>query len=108
VIIFAASIQYFPMFEPTVRQALSLLHPSGEIHILDSPFYHDRELEPARKRSHLYYQSIGFGEMAEFYFHHSYDSFNGFSNKILYNPFSWKNKIFRKKDPFPWICITTE
>jgi len=104
-ILFAASVQYFPVFEKIIRQSMNLLNPAGEIHIMDSPFYKDGDLEQARRRSHLYYDSIGHGDMAEFYFHHRFDSLKSFNHKILFNPTRLKNRIFRKKDPFPWIRI---
>jgi ubiquinone/menaquinone biosynthesis C-methylase UbiE len=106
VIVFAASIQYFPFFDLVVHEAFSILEEDGEIHILDSHFYHPNELELAKQRSVTYYHSIGFREMSAFYFHHSLDSLMNFNHKIIYNPYSLKNKIFRKNDPFPWICIT--
>jgi SAM-dependent methyltransferase len=105
-IIFAASIQYFSFFDETIKMALSHLNHAGEIHILDSQFYRLQDLELAKKRSSLYYKSIGHGEMTEFYFHHSWDSLNGFHHKILYNPSGLKNRLLLKKDPFPWIRIT--
>jgi len=105
-IIFAASIQYFSFCDQTIKLALSHLNHAGEIHILDSQFYRLEDLEQARQRSSLYYKSIGHEEMTEFYFHHSWDTLNGFHHKVLYNPSEWKNRLFFKKDPFPWICIT--
>ena len=107
VIIFAASIQYFPFFDQVIGKALSLLNQKGEIHILDSQFYHNKDLEQARLRSQFYYSSIGFGEMAKFYFHHGMNSIKGFRYKLLYNPSNIKNRIFSKRDPFPWIRIST-
>ena len=105
VIIFAASIQYFPSIERIVRDAFSFLSEAGEIHILDSHFYYPNELESAKQRSLEYYHSTGFDEMADFYFHHSYNTLLNFKHKIIFNPYSLKNKMFRKNDPFPWICI---
>jgi ubiquinone/menaquinone biosynthesis C-methylase UbiE len=105
-IIFAASIQYFPSFNKIIKDALSLLNEAGEIHILDSHFYKANDIEHARQRTNSYYRSIGYEKMAEFYFHHSVDSLNGFNYKLLFNPSSLKNRLFSKKDPFPWICIT--
>jgi ubiquinone/menaquinone biosynthesis C-methylase UbiE len=107
-LIFAASIQYFSSFDEMINKTMSYLSPGGEIHILDSHFYPLKELELARHRSYLYYNSIGYGEMTEFYFHHSLNSLNKFHHKILYNPLSLKNKLLMKKDPFPWVCITRE
>jgi 2-polyprenyl-3-methyl-5-hydroxy-6-metoxy-1,4-benzoquinol methylase len=105
VIIFAAAVQYFPSFEEIIGDALPLLNKDGEIHITDSYFYNAAKIEKAKERSVLYYQSIGYGEMAEFYFHHSVGSLSSFNYKLLFNPAALKNKLFRKKDPFPWIRI---
>jgi ubiquinone/menaquinone biosynthesis C-methylase UbiE len=106
IVIFAASIQYFPFFDQVIGDALSLLNKTGEIHILDSHFYDAKDLGQARHRSQLYYESIGFGGMAAFYFHHSLESLYAFHYKLLFNPLSIKNRLFSKKDPFPWICIS--
>ena len=106
IIIFAASIQYFPSFDDTIIKALSLLSEEGEIHILDSPFYKAAEIENARQRTRLYYESAGYPEMAAYYFHHSIDSLRGFAHELLFEPGSLKNKLTGNKDPFPWICIT--
>ena len=105
-IVFAASIQYFPDLHQTIHDAVLLLNPGGEIHILDSHFYAKEKIQMAAQRSHSYYQSIGFGEMAEWYFHHTLESLEGFNYKLLYKPLGLKNRVLRNKDPFPWICIS--
>lgn len=105
VIIFAASIQYFSSFENVINTALSYLSENGEIHILDSFFYPADEIENARKRSVGYYRSIGYEEMAAYYFCHSLDSLRSFEHRILFEPRTFKNKYFGNNDPFPWICI---
>jgi ubiquinone/menaquinone biosynthesis C-methylase UbiE len=105
IVIFAASIQYFPSFNQTIRKALSILNPEGEIHILDSPFYHNAEIAAAEQRSDIYYRSVGYGGMTKFYFHHSIEVLENYDYKMLFNPFRAVNKLFRRKDPFPWICI---
>ena len=106
VIIFAASIQYFPIFDSTVTKALTFLNRNGEIHILDSQFYNPDELDKARQRSYKYYNSIGNGEMAEHYFHHELISLNRFKHKFLFSPYKFISKLIFKMDPFPWIRIT--
>jgi ubiquinone/menaquinone biosynthesis C-methylase UbiE len=106
VIVFAAVIQYFPSFSQTIGEAITLLNPEGEIHILDSHFYDQDEIKQAGQRSFIHYQSIGFEEMAKYYFHHTLESLDTFHYKILYNPRHFKNMFFPRKDPFPWICIT--
>jgi SAM-dependent methyltransferase len=105
IIVFAASVQYFPSLSDVMAKASQHLKQQGEIHILDSLFYYLPELEAARKRSTLYYQSIGHPDMQHFYFHHSVHSFNGFQYVYLYNPARFLNKVFHKKDLFPWLCL---
>ena len=106
IVVFAASVQYFPSLDRIIPDTLSILKPDGEIHILDTHFYYPDGMDLARKRSLEYYHSIGFDGMAEFYFHHSIDSLKRFKHKIIFNPYSLKNRIFRKIDPFPWVRIT--
>jgi len=104
-IVFAASIQYFASLRETIKSTLELLKPDGEIHIIDSPFYSLTELLAANQRSRHYYESVGFPEMADFYFHHSLDDLKNYYYKILYDPNSLLNKLLRNKTPFHWICI---
>ena len=104
-IVFPASIQYFASLKETINDILEWLKPDGEIHILDSPFYSLSELLAANQRSHHYYESVGFPEMTEFYFHHSLDNLENYNYKILYDPKSLFNKLLQNKNPFPWICI---
>ena len=98
-----ASIQYFGDIENLLKTLKSFLKPNGEIHILDSPFYKDSEIEAAKKRTKDYYKKLGDSEMYKYYFHHS-DSILKKST-ILYSP---KRSIFKKlfflKDiPFYWV-----
>ena len=104
-IIFAASIQYFPSLHETISNTLPLLKPGGEIHIIDSPFYPLPEVLPAQQRSRHYYESAGFCEMADFYFHHSLDELQGYDYSILSDPKSLLNKLSGNKNPFHWIYI---
>lgn len=106
VIIFAASIQYFESVEAIIQAALLLLNKGGEIHILDSHFYKEQEVEAAATRTLSYYNSLGYEEMAGHYYHHSIQSVKKFNHKFLFDPSSLKNKLFKRTDPFPWICIT--
>ena len=105
-IVFAASIQYFKDLCSVLNTAISMLKVNGEIHILDTHFYSSNEEPKARTKT--YYQQLGFPKMAIFYFHHRYKDLEGYNYNMLYNPGSLKNKLFLKKDPFPWIIITPE
>lgn len=105
VIIFAASIQYFPSLKEIIGKTLKLLKPNGEIHIIDSHLYTLSELEAAKQRSLRYYQSAGFPEMANRYFHHRLYDLEGYKYSILYDPKSVFNRLLKNKNPFYWISI---
>lgn len=104
-----AAIQYFPDLKKLLNRLLNLLTTDGEIHIIDSPFYTDTETENAKQRTFNYYSSIGFPEMAKYYFHYSWNEITFFKYKILYDPNTTLNKIkkiFRLQDsPFPWVVV---
>lgn len=104
-IVFAASIQYFQSFRKIIQQSLSLLRLCGEIHILDTNFYKQNEVEAARSRSKKYFEKLGFPEMSRYYFHHCIDELKMFDSKIIRSP-NFLKKIFTKNhNPFYWVCI---
>lgn len=104
-VIFAASIQYFPSIREIINMAIEYLTLQGEVHIMDSPFYQQHELEAARQRTKDHYHALGFAEMAGHYNHHTLTELDIFQYKILHHPFAWKNKLSIKKNPFFWITI---
>jgi ubiquinone/menaquinone biosynthesis C-methylase UbiE len=104
-IVFAASIQYFSSLKQIINTAVEHLTLLGEIHIMDSPFYQQHEIEAARQRTKEYYSSVGFAGMEKYYYRHTLSELESFQYKILQHPFSWKNKLSIKKNPFYWISI---
>jgi ubiquinone/menaquinone biosynthesis C-methylase UbiE len=105
-----AAVQYFPDLKRLLKRLTDLICENGEVHILDSPFYFKNDAVNAKKRTMEYYSSIGFKEMAENYYHHTWDELSEFKFEIRYQPSSISNKIKRlisKADsPFQWIKIT--
>ena len=106
VIVLAASIQYFPSLQGIISAALRLLTPGGELHILDTPFYRQDELPAACIRTADHFRNMGFPEMSEHYFHHSWDELKRFDYRLLYDPAALQHFFARQKNPFPWICLT--
>ncbi|MES2427476.1 MAG: class I SAM-dependent methyltransferase [Bacteroidota bacterium] len=104
IIVFAASLQYFPSVVIILQQAERVLNRGGEIHIIDTPFYESEAVSKAAERCRSYYKDMGIPEMADHYFHHSISEFWGFNYRVLLNPGSWFNRLF-KKHPFYWIAI---
>lgn len=111
IVLFAASIQYFPWMGEIIHTAFELTAPGGEVHILDSPLYFANEVKAARERSATYFEQMGFPEMSNHYFHHTRDELLQFNFSLLHNPYAWQRQLLPAfitgtKNPFPWICIT--
>lgn len=106
-VIFAASIQYFPSLDAIISDALNQLKVGGSIHIIDTHFYDPSELVAARQRTIDHFTALGFPAMADHYFHHSLVTLSKFNYGILYNPHSWRNRLLgsRGRNPFYWITI---
>ena len=104
VIVFAASFQYFPSAKAILQEAIQLLNPDSEVHILDTHFYNAEEAKSSAGRSKNYYANMGVAEMASHYFHHSLVGLEGFNYKVLFNPNNMMNRL-TKKDVFYWVMI---
>ncbi|MEM1322323.1 MAG: class I SAM-dependent methyltransferase [Bacteroidota bacterium] len=109
IIILNSCVQYFGNLDRLLRTLLRMIQPSGEIHIIDSPFYAQSELPQAQKRSRQYYLKQGVEGMIDHYHHHSWESLSPYCHRILYHPRLWRNRLRRKlsgrASPFPWIAI---
>ncbi|MDP4211048.1 MAG: class I SAM-dependent methyltransferase [Bacteroidota bacterium] len=105
VIVFAASIQYFHSLTDSFCKCLKLLKRDGEIHLIDSPLYLSGEIEAAKQRTFSYYDSLGYPEMSEYYFHHDIRELQVFNHKIMQNPNSVFNRFLGSRDCFHWIRV---
>jgi ubiquinone/menaquinone biosynthesis C-methylase UbiE len=110
-IVLAASVQYFSDLKLLFDTLMNLLNVQGKIYIIDSPFYDSKkEAELARERSLNHFRLLETPDMAEKYFHHTYNDLGSFKFSIMYNPTSFPTLVQRKimKKPlsiFPIICI---
>jgi SAM-dependent methyltransferase len=110
VIILNSSIQYFPDVNALIDRLLSLLNVKGEIHIADSPFYDELNIDEKKNNSKLYYESLGFPEMAKYYHHHKLNDIKKYKPDILYKPSGRLNRIIGliisgHYSPFHWLRI---
>ncbi len=108
IVILASSIQYFRNINHLFERLLYLTKHNGEIHIIDSPFYSSSEISKAQQRTCNYYKKIGFPEMSDFYFHHSYEELEKYKPHFLYTPVKqnfFSEFITKYNSPFPWIVI---
>jgi 2-polyprenyl-3-methyl-5-hydroxy-6-metoxy-1,4-benzoquinol methylase len=106
IITFCCSFQYFNQPAGLLKRCQELLSDSGEIHIIDSPFYNETTRETARANSAEHFKSLGIGSMSGYYHHNTYEVFKGLDYNFKYRPGSLFSKLLRIKDsPFPWIMI---
>lgn len=110
-IILGSSVQYFPDLESLFTILFKLIDSSGAVFIVDSPFYNSQaDSLAAKERSVRHFTSLGFPEMANQYFHHTFHDLNRLNYTMIYDPKSIVSIIKRKllKLPlsiFPIICI---
>lgn len=106
-IVLAASIQYFPSLPRLLSRLIGLLEPSGEIHIMDSPFYNHQNRAAAQVRSARHFGEMGFPQMTNHYFHHTWDALNGFQIEVRVRRSFWN--LLRipgtTNNPFPWVVV---
>lgn len=105
IILFAASIQYFPSLPEIIGSAKRLLNKDGEIHILDTKFYGESEISKAADRTRSYYHALGYPDMAALYHHHSWQSLQAFRYRLLFRPGAFMQRLRGNKNLFPWIMI---
>lgn len=105
IIVFAASLQYFSSLKEIMQYAFQYLRAGGEVHIIDTIFYNNNNVDAARQRTKDYYTALGFPEAAAWYYHHCIEDLKNFSIKILNDPTSWMNKLRKDKNPFFWVSI---
>jgi ubiquinone/menaquinone biosynthesis C-methylase UbiE len=103
-ITFCCSFQYFENPAQLLKRCKELLDPGGEIHIIDSPFYPETEIEAAQNRSMNYFRTMGTENMHKYYHHNSYAVFDGYDVMFKYKPNKFRTRVF-KDSPFPWIII---
>jgi SAM-dependent methyltransferase len=105
VIVFAASIEYFPSLKRIILSCMDYLKVGGEIHIVDTRFYRVSQIEWARKRTQAYYSSFGYPEMADQHFHFSLNDLKSFHYSILYDPDAVRYRFVKKKNLCQWIRV---
>ncbi len=104
-ILFAASIQYFPSLKAILGLAMQHTNLYGEIHLIDSPFYQPRAVSAAAIRTKNYYTGLGFPDMAREYFHHSFAELESFCIRFLYDPARLVNRLRKHRSPFYHVVI---
>ena len=105
VIIFAASIEYFPSLKRIILTCMDYLNVGGEIHIVDTRFYRIAHIEWARKKTQAYYSSFGYPEMADHHFHYTLNDLKSFHYSTLYDPDAVRYRFAKNKSLCHWIRV---
>ncbi len=107
-IILASSIQYFQELDILIPTLLNYLNIDGEIIIMDSHFYTNKNIESAKNRSNIYFKKMEAIEMRNYYFHHSLDNLEKYNPKYIYKtPQTFIRKILSpNQSVFPILTIT--
>lgn len=105
IIVFAAAIHYFSSFSAIIGLTLQHLRANGEIHLIDSHFYTEKEASAAKLRTEKYYSAAAFPELSGFYFHHKFSDLHPFNYKVMLKPNYLRKILLRDNNPFSWISI---
>jgi len=105
IIVFADAIQYFSSLKNIIAIASKYLTLQGEIHIIDSNFYKQKEIAVVKQITSNHFRDAGFETLTLFYFHHSIEDLKKFNYHILYNPVAWNNKLMPNHNPFYHVII---
>lgn len=99
------TISHFPHFQQLINKCRQYLKKEGEIHILESPFYAEKELETAKSADIDHFTQVGVPEMADFYFPNSRADLEPFDFEFLYRPGGLSKLLGKKDSPYPWVKI---
>lgn len=103
-IVFNASIQYFELNPSFWQQLYALLLPHGEIHLIDSPIYTQKEVAAAQERSRAYYFTKLDMDIPTYYHHPTWNQLPA-GYQILFRPGIVEKKLLKNATPFPWIRV---
>jgi len=112
VIVFAASLQYFPDLAVLFNAITPLLAPDGCVHVLDTVLYKDHHAATrAAARSAAYYGSIGAPDMVAHYHTHVLDDLRGLGHIRMLSTPTDLGAIGRSigvNDPFHHLVLRPE
>lgn len=105
IVVLFDTIQFFPNLQQLINRCRQYLKKGGEIHILESPIYQEKDVEQSVKQTLDHYQHLGVPEMAELHHHHSRKEIASFDYQFLYRPGGLNKLLGRKDSPHPWVKI---
>lgn len=101
----ASALQYFENPQELLAHLFNVNPQLTHVFISDTPFYHQNVKNAAAQRSHDYYLTHGFPELAKHYHHHALSDL-GHPYTIVYKPKPRLIQTLWGSAPFPIIAVT--
>lgn len=105
-IILCDTITWFPNLPQLINRCRQFLRHEGEIHLIESPLYVEKDLETAREKTLRAYTELGLSDMSTLHFHHLRQDLSAYDFTYLYRPSWWHRLLGREDSPYPWVRIT--
>jgi 2-polyprenyl-3-methyl-5-hydroxy-6-metoxy-1,4-benzoquinol methylase len=109
IVLFAASLQYFPSLPDLFNAIVPALSPAGSVHVLDTMLYADeRHKVEAQARSVAYYRSLEAPEMSFYYHAHALSELVGLGKvSELATPggSGLLARLVRRNNPFHHVAV---
>lgn len=104
-IILCDTISWFPNLPQLINRCRQYLRPEGELHLLESPLYTEKELEAAAEATNRAFAEAGISGLAAHYHHHLRQDLAAYDYTFLYQPGWWQRLLGRADSSHPWVRI---
>ncbi len=105
IVVLFDTVQFFPHLQQLINRCRQYLKKGGEIHILESPIYQEKEVEQVAKQTLDHYQNLGLEELAEYHHHHTRKDLSPFDFHYLYRPGGLSRLLGKKDSDHPWVKV---
>lgn len=110
IIVLSGCIEFFPNLKTLFNNAMKVLKPGGEIHILNSPIYKKEVVEREEQKMYDFFEKSGFALMKRHYFHHTFETLSAYEPEVMYDPDKFGKKLSRSilgsaETPYYWYRI---
>lgn len=99
------TLQYFPSLQQLINRCREYLKQGGEIHLLETPLWAEKEQEEAAQRTKGYYTQLGIPELVDFHHHHTKKELSTFDYQYLYRPGGLSRLFGGKDSEYPWVKV---
>ena len=98
-------IAYFSNLPQLLNRLRQFLKKGGEIHLLESQFYQEKEIELAKRKTEERYKQLGVPEMVDLHFFHSIKDLSPFDFYHISKSRGFGRWLRSKEKELPWVKI---